>query len=304
MNFTIDRQASDKCYVARLHELDPRYRFDRKFLECSCHTLRSTTKNATPRIRCRYELTDGLYEIQNGSRRSYLAIIKNRRIAIETEDITAVEKACLKSSYSLASVICAWMESGKRSSQGFLVVANELTAELIASLEAESRERRSYATQARRRWVQKMTARDAFEGIDSADTRGFLRRLEKQGNAGMIAAQLFRAQKSSTRAKMYRGSSRDKSYTRKWEAMQKLCQLLEATLYRQDWGWKVDPLQDYARWVLYVELPQGQVSFHSTDRAAGPDYPGEWDQEYKSEVRILAYCDSLLDCEGERRIAG
>ena len=75
--------------------------------------------------------------------------------------------------------------------------------------------------------------------------------------------------------------------------MRRLCGVLQTT-HRRRWGWKADPGQDFAPWVLYVELPQGQVSFHSLERGEGPDYPSDWDQQYESESRILTYCDSLL----------
>lgn len=60
------------------------------------------------------------------------------------------------------------------------------------------------------------------------------------------------------------------------------------------WGWKQDPKEDRAKHVLYIDLPQGQVSFHATKRYRGPDYDGEWDGEHKSEERIIAFCDSVL----------
>ena len=44
-----------------------------------------------------------------------------------------------------------------------------------------------------------------------------------------------------------------------------------------------------ASWVLYVELPAGQVSFHSPTRGTGPDYTRDWDQQHASEERIIAF---------------
>ena len=39
------------------------------------------------------------------------------------------------------------------------------------------------------------------------------------------------------------------------------------------WGWKQDPATINYPWVLYVDLPTGQVSYHSQFRGEGPDYP-------------------------------
>ena len=40
-------------------------------------------------------------------------------------------------------------------------------------------------------------------------------------------------------------------------------------------GWKFDPVREM--WVVYFELPTGQVSFHTMERFSGPEYFGEWD---------------------------
>lgn len=60
------------------------------------------------------------------------------------------------------------------------------------------------------------------------------------------------------------------------------------------WGWKPDPTQRHAKFVLSVDLPNGQVSFHSPVRHVGPDYEGEWDGE-----RIIEFCESVLGGSGE-----
>ena len=52
-------------------------------------------------------------------------------------------------------------------------------------------------------------------------------------------------------------------------------------------------------WVVYIDIPQGQVSFHSPDRYIGPDYMGEWDGSHMSEERILSYCDRVLSSTSE-----
>jgi len=141
----------------------------------------------------------------------------------------------------------------------------------------------------------------AYNASDSTLTRRVLKELESLGQLGRIAAALFRAQKASTRAKQYRGgtaygrSYTDLAYARKENSLRSLCDLLSQDAAGLTWGWGEDSKQDFARQVLYVDLPAGQVSFHSMDRHNGPDYACEWDGvSGVSQVRILQLCDDLL----------
>lgn len=153
-----------------------------------------------------------------------------------------------------------------------------------------------------------MRARDIFDGSDAARTRAYHAALERRGPIGEFAANLMRAQKASTRAKRYRGgisgvgSFSDLAYQKKAESLIRLCDCLlkhagggswgwRDTLR---WGWKIDPNQPHAKWVLYIDLPGGQVSFHSTERFGGPDYPGEFDGAHASAERIIAFCDFVF----------
>lgn len=64
------------------------------------------------------------------------------------------------------------------------------------------------------------------------------------------------------------------AYDRKQWSLRNLCDALlthGATL-GITWGWRRDPAVTFNPWVLYVELPTGQVSFHSPTRGDGPDY--------------------------------
>lgn len=146
-----------------------------------------------------------------------------------------------------------------------------------------------------------MTAAQVYETSDGTLTRRYYAELEKRGAAGLVALNLFRAQKCSSRAKVYRGgvrgvgSYRGMAYERKQWSIDQLAQILttHGAELGLKWGWKRDPKQSFIPWVLYVDLPQGQVSFHSPVRRGGPDYPGDWDGEHKSAERILAFCDQV-----------
>jgi hypothetical protein len=145
----------------------------------------------------------------------------------------------------------------------------------------------------------------AYYGSDAVASRRVCRDLERLGPHGRLAASLYRAQKASARAKVYRsgprgrrGSYRALAYERKGQHLEAVVALLEAEPCGLQWGWGRDDTQVVARWVLYVDLPVGQVSFHSTRRFAGPDYLGTWDGQLVSEERVVRFCDTLLAGSG------
>ena len=150
----------------------------------------------------------------------------------------------------------------------------------------------------------RLTAAQVYYGSNSGATQALYHRLEQKGSIGVLAANLMRVQKSSSRAKVYRGhithhdgqqsSFRSLAYERKNQCLMAVCDVLMLNNCGLLWGWKQDPRQEFATHVVYIDLPQGQVSFHSTERYRGPDYQGESDGDHKSEERILAFCDSVM----------
>jgi hypothetical protein len=149
-----------------------------------------------------------------------------------------------------------------------------------------------------------MNALDVYTASDGELTTRYYSHLQEHGPVGIVAVNLFRAQKNSERAKKYRGGIRGQgsyksmAYDRKSWAMGNLCGVLaeHAAALSIRYGWKQDPAPVFGQapsWVLYVDLPQGQCSFHSPHRGAGPDYPGDWDRKHKSVERILAFCDAM-----------
>lgn len=149
-----------------------------------------------------------------------------------------------------------------------------------------------------------MKAFEVYLGSDGELTRRYYAELEKRGPIGIVALNLFRAQKCSARAKVYRGGIRGRgsykgmAYDRKSWSMSNLCQALgeHGDSLGIAWGWREDSgvlFGERASWVLYVDLPNGQVSFHSPTRGSGPDYPHEWDQSKLSAERIVAFCDAV-----------
>jgi hypothetical protein len=151
-----------------------------------------------------------------------------------------------------------------------------------------------------------MTPHQIYLASDGEATKALYARLGELGPVGAVALNLFRAQKCSARAKVYRGGIagkgryRDMAYDRKQWSMGNLVQVLgrHAAELGIRWGWKIDPEQSYHRWVLYVDLPTGQVSFHSEQRGAGPDYPADWDGiRDVCAGRICDWCELLLEGE-------
>lgn len=179
-----------------------------------------------------------------------------------------------------------------------------------------------------------MNVREIFHGSDGEATKLLYAELEKRGPIGTIALNLFRAQKASTRAKVYRRKFKGAAYDKKNWSLRNLCDALikaEAlpmnarelsaesidhwrdwaegnrkirTCFVSDppmkepvalvWGWKADPAAEYHRSVLYVELPTGQVSFHSATPLTNHRYHGEWDGQHVSAERIIRYVDHVL----------
>ena len=141
-----------------------------------------------------------------------------------------------------------------------------------------------------------------YNGSDGAATTAYYNELSKRGPIGLVAVNLFRASKCSARAKVYRGGIRGRgsfksmAYERKNWSMSQLVAVLgkHADALGITYGWKHDPAQAFHCWVLYVDLPQGQVSFHTASRGAGPNYAGEWDRSNASAERILAFCDQVF----------
>jgi hypothetical protein len=148
-----------------------------------------------------------------------------------------------------------------------------------------------------------MNIRAIYDGSDGQATRELYVRLCELGPAGLVAMNLFRACKCSGRAKVYRGgirgagSFRSMAYERKQWSMNNACKVLSehAKSLGISWGWKDDPAQEFHRWVLYVDLPTGQVSFHTDRRGEGPDYAGEWDQvRDASPSRIIEFTQQVF----------
>lgn len=144
-----------------------------------------------------------------------------------------------------------------------------------------------------------------YAGSNGDATKALYDRLEALGPAGAIAVNLFRACKSSGRAKVYRGGERGRgsyrsmAYGRKEWAMENLCAGLAqhagaAGIAR--WGWAEDPAQPVHKHILYVDLPTGQVSFHTAARGEGPDYAAPWDGVRDASAgRICSWCARLFD---------
>lgn len=147
-----------------------------------------------------------------------------------------------------------------------------------------------------------MKAKEIFEQSDGNVTKSYYALLEKLGPIGLIALNLFRAQKCSIRAKAYRKKTHiQDAYGRKQWSIDQLCDIL--LRYGSEvgitFGWKQDEkviLSNATSWVFYVDLPNGQVSFHSPVRGKGPEYHSDWDgRKGMSVVRVLQFCDQTTN---------
>jgi hypothetical protein len=139
--------------------------------------------------------------------------------------------------------------------------------------------------------------RAIYNGSDGEATQHLFAELIELGNPGLVAVELFRAEKASERAKLYGRRFKGVAYDKKQWAMGNLCQALavHGAPLGLAYGWGEDVAQPYHRWVLYVELPSGQVSFHTASRGDGPDYPSAWDGAAgMSPARIVRWIATLL----------
>lgn len=147
-----------------------------------------------------------------------------------------------------------------------------------------------------------MKARDVFDGSDGKLTNWYYNILNCRGPIGLIATAVFRAEKCSQRAKVYRkGSWKHDAYDRKTWSIGELVKICteHATTIGITWGWKEDPnvlFDDRASFVFYIDLPTGQVSFHCRQRGEGIDYAGQWDGVKGASIkRILKFCDQVFE---------
>lgn len=140
-----------------------------------------------------------------------------------------------------------------------------------------------------------MNALAIYTGSDGNATKELYDRLAVLGALGIVALNLFRAQKASARAKVYSRRFRGDAYAKKnWTLGLLVDALMENVSLGLVWGWREDTLQPVHKWVLYIELPTGQVSFHTEARLAGPDYAKDWDRSGDSASRIVRFVDSVL----------
>lgn len=139
-----------------------------------------------------------------------------------------------------------------------------------------------------------------YRGSDGTATAELYRRLGELGDAGVVAVNLFRACKSSERAKVYtRGRFVGAAYDRKEFSLDNLTRILSERGHRLGltWGWARDANAQHAHpWVLYVDVPTGQVSFHTGMRGAGPGYDKPWDRQVgTAPARICSWCAQLFE---------
>jgi hypothetical protein len=147
------------------------------------------------------------------------------------------------------------------------------------------------------------TVRECYRGSDGKKTMALFDRLHFSGENGELAILLFRAIKASSRAKVYRGKSdtgesyRSLAYNKKGDTLKQLAEFLDnAGCGSSVFGWKIDEHAEHQnRWVFYVELSTGQVSFHSPTRHQGPTFDGSWDRSGESEERIIRFCEEVLE---------
>ena len=142
-----------------------------------------------------------------------------------------------------------------------------------------------------------MNVLEIYNGSNGEATKALYAKLESLGPEGIVAVNLFRACKASARAKVYSRRFKGDAYQKKQWSMANLCDVLAK--HGQElgivFGWKQDPAQEFYPWVLYVDLPNGQVSFHNATRLTGPDYQAEWNEHSDSATNIVRHCQCVFN---------
>ncbi len=288
MKFSLDISEA-KSYVAEILGPHKTYKLERTFLD----PVKTTRKKH------HYNLGDGVFEASEAGDRRYFVVRNGRSYPMHECDL--FDSLKLGKKYGLTFGEIRAKHGTMKTTATILDAANTIIEEKglrerEQRIQQRVKEQRKEQRKRRRTKAATSQCRDIFNGSDAAVTRLYLGALEKKKPWGPIAAALFRAQKSSTRAEDYRGNSVDQAYDRKADVIKRLCLLLPEleTDLGIGWGWGEDALESYAPHVLYIDLPNGQVSFHSTKRFEGPEYPGEWDGKHASKGRILALCDAIM----------
>lgn len=145
-----------------------------------------------------------------------------------------------------------------------------------------------------------------YDGSNGEATKAMYIDLEEMGPIGAVAINLFRACKTSGRAKDYRGRRfKGAAYDTKQWSMENLAKVLteHGDTLGIRWGWGIDEKQEFHKWVLYCELPRmrGQVSFHTASRGIGPDYSAGWDG--MKDVAAQRICRFVADVFAEKASA-
>lgn len=144
-----------------------------------------------------------------------------------------------------------------------------------------------------------------YKGSDGNATSTMYGRIALRfGDRGQVAINLFRACKTSERAKRYSRRYKGAAYDTKNWSLAQVCKHLatHGQALGIGWGWAVDVAaaerDDPFRHVLYVDIPTGQVSFHSRERGDGPDYRRDWDgQRGLAPERICRWVAKLFEEE-------
>jgi len=271
----LEKSEGRKPYVASIAGHDRKWRLSREFLEPD-----KTTRKGKVLV---YRLPDGLYEVGRGAPREDLAVVRARPVDLDRDEVFRAVERVGKASLSMAHLFEAFCESRRSKAPESLL---KIATKLVNAAKPPKRKLPDAAS---------VDADTVFAGSSPTLTRHYLRALENRGDEGRIAAMLFRAQKSSTRAKMYyRRTYKDLAYDRKGDCLKALCELLAINDCGIRWGWGTDAKEQDASDVLYVDLPTGQASFHSPDRHVGPEYPGEWDTSSDSMTSVLTFCDQVM----------
>lgn len=131
----------------------------------------------------------------------------------------------------------------------------------------------------------KIEARNVRERVQSKDPfafRSLLESLENLGVEGKLAALCLTAHRSYIIEQIGK---------RKSDLFEKLCKLLDSSSL--NWGWGKARIG--FKWILYIDLPVGQVCFSTSDMIGDQFYDGtNREGPLENENRVVAFAESIF----------
>ena len=143
----------------------------------------------------------------------------------------------------------------------------------------------------------------AFYGYDAMAIQDVKARLKAGGLKGELADLLFEAERTDLNAGVCRTTpacSWTSRHRRKWDRWIRALKALVSFLDRSasqlgiHWGWQEHENQTGPFWVVFIDLPTGQVFYSAPERLTDHQYEGSMEWSESNEIPIFEFCEEIL----------